>query len=138
MGWRIQIDRAPFREAITALPSQELERLEDELVLLVKRLPQRLRAPFVLRYVHGKTIPDIASQLQISEKRVFLRVKQAIKRIHSGFSDGFEPPELSNPTVGISFFPKEESLIELGSVSGRKWPTAVTWLFQLVRLRRHS
>jgi hypothetical protein len=138
MRWRIHVDRAPFWEASATLPPQELERLEDELVLLVKRLPRRFQSPFLLRYVHGKAIPEIARQLHLSETRVFHRMKQATHRLRVGVSDGCALPGPPSPTAGMAFIPRDDLPVELGSVSGKNGSAAVSWLFQRLRLRRQS
>jgi len=53
--------------------------LDEQFTSVVKRLPRRLRDAFIMRYVEGRPVTEIAAALHVSEGRVGRRLTKALR-----------------------------------------------------------
>lgn len=81
--WRTETLEEPTMPTHTPLDTLTQQDQQASALDAIKKLPESLRLPVVMRYLHDKSNQQVANELAISESAVEGRLKRAKKRLRS-------------------------------------------------------
>jgi RNA polymerase sigma factor for flagellar operon FliA len=88
------------------------ERVSSALRRIIARAEPQDRLTLALRYIDGRTVPDIASMLRIDQKRLYRRLEDLLREIRDGLeAEGIAATDalalLDDPAISIDWSDRE-------------------------------